>query len=384
MPIFRPDINPEILRWAREWAGLTLEEVAEKVPGYEKWERGEKRPTMKQLEAVANRFHTPLGYFFLPDPPNVEVPIPDFRTLGDQRPATPSPDLLETLHQMLRRQDWMRQYLIENGAEPLDFVGRAQVGEPIDVLATDIRETLGLTPKWAAVHASHKEALRHFRRTIEDARIMIVIMGYAGRSTRRTFNVEEFRGFVLSDEYAPLIFVNGRDAKEAQMFTLAHELAHLWVGQDALFDLPQLMPAGVDAEIYCNRVAAEFLVPAEEFGAMWEHVSDKKDPFPALAQQFKVSQIVVARKALDLNYIRKDHFFEFYRRRKEETAEAPLSRSGRGNYWNTQSIRIGSLFGTAVVQAVKEGRLLYTDAYEMTGLRASTLDSYADQLGLSL
>ncbi|GMQ82242.1 MAG: ImmA/IrrE family metallo-endopeptidase [Rhodothermia bacterium] len=386
MATFRPNINPEIIQWAREWANIPLDEVSIKVPSYELWERGEKLPTMKQLEALSRRFRTPFGFFFLQEPPDVSLDIPDFRTLSDDQQRRPSPDLLEVVEQMRSRQEWLRQFLIDQEAQELSFVGSAQDRRPIEEVATNIRDVLGLSLMWASEFDSQEDALRNLRDSIEAARIMVVFMGYAGRNTRRTLDVEEFRGFVLSDDLAPLIFVNGRDAKAAQMFTLAHELAHLWINQDALFDLPKLLSSrSNEDEVFCNQVAAEFLVPTSEFLPQWNRYENDADPFLKLSRSFKVSQIVVARKALDLDLVSRSWFFDFYDQRIELFQQKrSTNKSTGGDYWNTQGVRIGRLFGSAVVQAVKEGKPLYTEAFEMAGLRSNTFVSYADRIGVTL
>lgn len=383
MATFRPPVKPELLRWARERAGVALADAEAKVPQYANWERGDARPTMKQLDALARRFHVPLGLLFLPEPPEVTLPIPDFRSAASRRP--PSAELLDVLAQMEQRQEWMRAFLTEEGEQPLPFVGSARVGDPIEAVAQSIRQTLGLERLWAAETASQDDALRRLREAIEQARILVFMMGYVGH-TRRTFDVSEFRGFVLSDPIAPLVLVNSRDAGAAQMFTLAHELVHLWVDQDALFDLPRLQPADAATEQFCDRVAAEFLVPAAEFEQAWTGAGRTVQNIQDLARRFRVSQIVVARRALDLGHVSRDDFFAFYEARQAEVDEARVARQeagGGGNFWNTQGTRIGKLFGPAVVRAVQEGRLLYTDAYELTGLRARSFDTYASQLTAS-
>ena len=125
--------------------------------------------------------------------------------------------------------------------------------------------------------------------------------------------MSEFPGFVLVDEYAPLVFLNGADGKAAQMFTLAHELAHVWLGSSAVFDLRELQPAADEVEQACNRVAAEFLVPGDEMREVWSSVRYESERFQQIARRFKVSELVAARRALDLRLITRNEFLEFYR-----------------------------------------------------------------------
>jgi Zn-dependent peptidase ImmA (M78 family) len=170
-----------------------------------------------------------------------------------------------------------------------------------------------MTSGWAREHATWTAALLGLRRSIEAIGVMVVINGVVGNNNTRKLDPEEFRGFVLSDRYAPLIFVNGADFKSAQMFTLAHELAHLWLGRDGVFDLLDLQPGNSDVERFCNAVAAEVLIPSTELRDSWRYVARAADPFQALASRFKVSPIVAARRALDLQLIQREAFFSFLR-----------------------------------------------------------------------
>jgi Zn-dependent peptidase ImmA (M78 family) len=212
---------------------------------------------------------------------------------------------------------------------------------------------------------------------------MVVINGVVGNNTHRKLSDDEFRGFVLSDTYAPLIFVNGVDAKAAQMFTLAHELAHLWLGQAGVFNLEALQPANNAVERFCDKVAAEFLIPTHEFKAAWSEAERAEEPYQFLARQFKVSPLVAARRALDLGLIGKGKFLTFYRAYREDERRKK-SKSDGGNFYATQGVRIGKRFGDAVVRAVKEGRMLYGDAYALTGLRGRSFDKYAESLGYQM
>ncbi|MEO0532213.1 MAG: ImmA/IrrE family metallo-endopeptidase [Planctomycetota bacterium] len=277
---------------------------------------------------------------------------------------------------MQRRQDWMREYLVDEGQEPLGFVASAKEGDEIGPLARRIREGLGLGQNWAEQHPTYDVALRRLRRAVEDVGILIFINGVVGNTTHRKLDPDEFQGFVLIDDIAPLVFVNGADYKSAQMFTIAHELAHVWVGTSTLFDFQATQPSNVAVEKYCNRVAAEFLVPAEKLRDAWPNAVEGDATFEILASRFKVSQIVVARRAKDCKLIRAEEFFAFYKRRREAEETNSARKAKGGNFWNTQNTRVGRRFGQAVVTAALDGRLSYTDAYDLVGLRGETFDTY--------
>ena len=163
-------------------------------------------------------------------------------TVAGSATAKPSPDLLDTLYTMQRRQAWLRESLVEHEAEPLPLVGSARLGDEPDAAGREMRRALNLDEGWAAGVRTWEDAVGELRRAIEHLGVMAVINGVVGNNTHRRLRVEEFRGFALTDPYAPLIFVNGADAKSAQMFTLAHELAHIWLGTEGVSGFDTLLP----------------------------------------------------------------------------------------------------------------------------------------------
>ena len=385
MGVTRVPVSPEMLRWACERAGFDVAHLAKRMPQLPAWVRRERQPTLKQLEKLAKLTHTPFGYLFLPEPPAERLPVPDYRTVAGTTRGTPSPDLLDTLYAMQRRQEWLREALVENDAAPLTFVASARLADEPEVVGREMRRTTGLDEGWAVAVATWQVAVTELRRAIEKLGVMAVINGVVGNNTSRRLSVEEFRGFALTDSYAPLIFVNGADAKSAQMFTLAHELAHIWLGSEGVSGFDGLLPRGTDVEDWCNRAAAEFLAPAQEVRARWAEVRRQGRPFEALARAFKVSPVVAARRALDLHLVERSTFFDFYQRyANRERMESGTEPSGGGDFFNNQNTRIGELFATQVLRAAMEGRIGFKEAYDLTGLRGGTFQKYARRLGANL
>jgi len=373
-------VNKHVLQWALDRSSKSVRDMHPRFPKIAEWLAGVSEPTLRQLEALARTTMTPLGLLFLDKPPDERLPIPHFRTVTDDILDRPSPDLLETIQSMQRRQAWMREFVLEEGQTPLPFVRSARVGEQPTVVAQTIRDALGFAGDWASRERTWTDALRRLREAMEQVGILVVTNGIVGNNTHRKLDPGEFRGFVLVDEYAPLVFVNGSDGKAAQMFTLAHELAHVFFGSSAAFDLRQLLPAQDSTEQACNHVAAEFLVSENLLRQMWPSVRDSDEPFQMLAQQFKVSAIVAARRAMDLGLIGKQAFLDFYHAYLADERRKAAGRPDGGDFYANQHVRVGTRFGTAVVQAVKEGRLLYSEAYALTGLHGKTFDNFAASL----
>jgi len=167
------------------------------------------------------------------------------------------------------------------------------------------------------------------------------------------------------------------------MFTLAHELAHVWLGKSGLSGDGAVLPVDNKVETFCNKAAAEFLIPASSFGEVWAEVRAAEEPFEAIAHRYKVSPIVAARRALDLQFINRNAFFEFYEDQQRRERKARSRKSG-GDFYRNQNSRVGEFFGREVVRAAKEGRLLYRDAYALTGLYGRTFDKYAEHLGFNI
>lgn len=374
-------VKVEVLRWALDRSGIAIEDLESKFPKISDWITGRGQPTLRQLEALAKATLTPFGFLFLQEPPEDKLPIPHFRTVDDRRVHRPSVDLLESIRIMQRRQAWMREFLLEQGEAPLPFVGSVQVSERPVVIARRIREVLGFVEEWARVHSNWSNALRALHEAVESAGILVVVNGIVGNNTHRKLDPDEFRGFVLVDDYAPLVFINGVDGKAAQMFTLAHELAHVILGSSAAFDLRQMLPANERTEQACNLVAAEFLVPESVLRPLWPSVRNDSSPFDSIARHFKVSAIVAARRALDLALISRSSFFAFYQAYKDSEVRSSADQPDGGNFYASQNFRVGKRFASAIAQSTREGKLLYSEAYHLTGLYGKTFEKYVNSLG---
>jgi Zn-dependent peptidase ImmA (M78 family) len=380
----RVEVKPELLRWACERSQVDEVMLSMRFPQLDVWQRGEKQPTFKQLEAFAKATHTPMGFLFLPEPPVERLPLRDFRVRKGGSPR-PSADLLDTIYAMQRRQDWLRDERRDCEADPLGFVGSAHLGDDPSAIGQEMRRAAGVADGWAAEVTTWQEAVGELRRRIEGLGIMAIVNGVVGNDTHRKLDVDEFLGFALTDSYAPLIFVNGADWKSRQMFTLAHELAHVWLGSEGegISGFEGIFPGDARVERFCDQAAAEFLVPAREMKDRWRSLKGAPDAFEQAARQFKVSPIVAGRRAMDLRLVTRETFFDFYdayAKRERQQAKPP----GGGDFYANQNTRIGAAFATSVIRAAMEGRLGFKEAYDLTGLHGGAFQEYARRLGMYL
>lgn len=371
MATTRVHINKDLIEWSIIRAGHEIQEYLLANPRIKDWLTEDKKPTVKQLEDFSRKVHVPFGYLFLEEPPKEELSFPFFRT-GKSSTTEVSLNVYDTVQIVQKRQDWLSEYLREEDHEPLDFVGKFNINTPYKEIVNDIRKTLGLQINWASYHNTWERALEFLAIQIEEIGIVINFSGIVGNNTRRTINVNECRGFVLVDDYAPFMFINSADAKAAQMFTIIHELAHIWIGQSAGFDIQKLLPANDPIEILCDKVAAEFLVPQDYLLSIWQEEKN----FERLNRIFKVSPIVVARRALDLQLISKSDFFTFYNNYINQINNLKLNRGSGGNFYATAKKRVSLMFASFVNNAVKEQKLLYRDAYKLTGLKGDTYANF--------
>ncbi len=377
----RVKIKPEMLRWARDRSRVDELVLAARFPQLDAWTRGEKDPTFKQLESFAKATHTPIGFLFLPAPPVERVPIPDLRTVKNKSIAAPSPDLLETIYQCQQRQEWYRDYARWMGDAPLDFVGSVSLGDDVGEVAARMRKVLRLDIEERRKLPTWTDALRRLIEQADAVGVLVMVSGVVGSDNHRKLDPDEFRGFALADSLAPLIFINGSDSKAAQMFTIAHELVHLWLGESALSNLEMTAKATNDIERFCDQVAAELLAPLALIASEFDEDRDLDEEVDRLARHFKVSSLVILRRLHDARKLTRDEYWAAYRREVARFAERKTS--GGGDFYLTLGARAGKRFARAVVTSALEGRSPFTEAFRLLGFRKmSTFDELGRTLGV--
>jgi len=381
--MLRVEVQPELLRWACERAGYDPADVAERIPQLSAWQSREIKPTLKQIEHFARTVHAPVGYLFLRQPPVERIPIPDFRTADNEYVGHPSPDLLDTLYVCQQRQEWYRNYARSIGEDPLAFVRSRATRDNVVQAAEAIRNALGFDVDERRKMPTWTDALRHFIDQADEAGVMVMCNGVVHNNNHRHLDPAEFRGFAMADDLAPLVFINGADTKAGQMFTLAHELAHIWLGESAVSDAqPAFVPDQV-VERWCNQVAAELLVPLELMRHEYARGAGVQDEMSRLARRFKVSTLVILRRIHDVGGLTREELWQAYDAELERLRSIP--RVTGGNFYLAQAARVSKRFAAALVSNTLEGHTLYTDAFRMLGFsKQATFQELGRSLGVGV
>jgi Zn-dependent peptidase ImmA (M78 family) len=373
-----------VLRWAARRACLHDDDLTARFHKWPMWLSGQAQPTLRQLENFARVTHTAIGYFFLPEPPVLTLPVPDFRTSRDQALAEPSSGLLDTLYLCQQRQDWYREHARLHGLPAPALVGSASVQDAPEAVAERMRVTLGLSTQARRQLRTWEDALRQLIAKAEDAGVMVMASSVVGGNSHRKLDVGEFRSFALADDLAPLIFLNGADSKAAQMFTLAHELAHLWLGETGVSDTQAGRVPEQQTERWCNRVAAQLLMPLQALRTAHQPDTPIPQEIQRLAREFKVSTLVALRRLFDAGFIDQATLWQCYREEQARLSGLEQRGSGGGDFYRSLSARASKRFACAIVSSTLEGLTSFSEAFRMLGVRKSaTFHEAARELGVT-
>lgn len=378
MPLVYANINPDIVNWARHRSQLSLSGLAAKLnipeEKLEGWERGNASPTFNQAKNIANKTHIPFGYLFLDTPPQETLGLPDLRTIESQHPVRPSTELTELVLTMRERVSWYADHLRDQGIKRNPIVGRYTLATPVDEIVSYMRNILGVSLNQQ--RGDEDEYFRLLVKRIEAAGILV--MKQRTIRNHRPLSVDEFRGFAIDDPVAPLIFINIADIKSASLFTLIHELAHILLGQSGISD--GSFDAEKEAEVVCNAVAAEFLVPQYTFLQQWRKLDDWRLNIPELTSLFHTSRWVIARRAQTLGKITTQQYSDFVAELMEEYRRRP--KSNGGDYYRTKNSQISRLFSEAVACEAMNGNLLLRDAGYLLDMKPPNIVKFAKELGV--
>jgi len=378
-------VKPEIIRWVLNT--IQFDNVTNQViDSLHKWLSGEKTPTFNQIEDISKKTNIPFGYFFLDKPPVEECPIVDYRTVNSVDLPEPSRNLMDTLDAMTDIQEWMTEYVIENGQDELSFVGCASKHKNVEIISSDIRSRLDLKEEWFLSGSNSSELFRYAKELISDIGVIVMMSGIVGNFNKRKLDVNEFRAFTLVNQYAPLIFINTCDTDNGKLFSLFHELAHIWIGVDSFYNNPiNNYSSNGDVEKICNAVAAELLVPVSIFLKQWN--KEKGTTFEkvdSIAKFFRCSRFVIARRALDYKKINDrtyDGIIRLLTKQFQQWSEKQNEKKAGGNYYKTLGSRLDHRLVRALASSAKEGRTQYTEVYRLTNTNRQSFEKLLSEVG---
>lgn len=383
MPTVNVNIQPAIISWAlnqtsEEKLGTTL------VENIKQWLDGTKSPTFNQIEDFSKKSHIPLGYFFLQTPPVEQISLLEYRTLDSIALTNPSRNLIDTIHEMEAVQEWMVNYRKEWNYDTISVVGSLKGITDISVIADTIRKDLGLNVEWYKECGNPSEAFNKVRGLLEECGIVVMMNGIVGKNTHRALDVNEFRAFAMVDEWAPLIFINGADSAGGRLFSLFHEVVHLWIGENDLYNDRRYSANGIKPiEVTCNAVAGELMVPKAAFLEKWNNNTndDTHEKIKELSRMFRCSGSVIARRALDNKKIDQNVYNKVIADAIEAYIQAKQEKSSGGDYYRVARSKLDGVFVRALCESVNSGRTSFTEAYRLTNTTSKTFSEVASGLG---
>lgn len=325
------------------------------------------------------------------------LPIPDRRPAPAARP---SEDVRDVLVQCIERQEWYREHVRATGEPDVDVVGTLDVSTDVTSGAQQLRDVLAFDV--AQRRGSWTDASRRLAASAEDAGVLVMVSGVVGSSSRRKLDPTELSGFALADPSAPVVFVNGAAPRPLHLFALAHGLAHVWLGESALFTADARPPDddgdsrghGDGVERWCNEVAAEVVVPRANLEERFTPGELLADALQRLGRAFKVSAPVLVRRLHDAGLLHElagvdgaDHRTlydaELDRLVAEAEAKRAVSGGGGGNFYNTQPVRVSKRFARTIIASTAQGRTPEPVALRMLGFsKPSTLKELGRRLGV--
>ena len=355
------EINPDVLQFYVDHAEIPFEVLQSKCPHIDAFLSGEKQPTFNQLSKVAQKLNVLTGLLLLHTPIDVENKKLEFRTIGSLEMRKVSENLRDTISDMEKKQDFLR----EMTEEELSFIGSVSVHDDIELIASRLRELMDMPIVWQPL--AENGAFKFFRSKINQLGVYVFLDGIVRQNTKRPLDAKEFRGFTLIDRKAPLIFINSTDSEAGKLFTLIHELVHLFLGNAGIVNKIYLDDYSFNPlETFANKVTAEVLVPSNKL------LSTSEKSITQLAREFKVSEYVITRRLFDCGKITIDAY-QNYTAQLDETFKEIKStkKASGGNYYNNTKFKIDTSFFYKVKNAIYADKITYTQAFDILGVKHS-------------
>ena len=394
------NVKPEVLIWARETAGFSLEEAAGKLfkDGVEEtaleklaeMEEGEKSPSRAQLNKFANLYKRPLLAFYMAEPPRTGRRGQDFRQTPDSRTTRQNAILDALLRDVKARQEAVRDILLDDeDFESLDYVGSLTTESSVGDVVAAISHRLGFDQKDLSLRRGNPEDLfKRLRAAAEEVGIFVLLMSDVG-SWHSTIDASVFRGFAVADDAAPFVVINTKDAKAARAFTLIHEIAHIWLGQTGVSGaVSPRAPNTKNARIeqFCNDIAGEFLLPDGEFkgGAPAFDPTDADAAhavIEAIAGRWSVSEPMVAYRLARRGELTEGAYqslramyFDRWQASQARDKERQKGKIGPDPHVLSQHY-LGNAYFEVIYRTVRGNALTYTKAASLLGAKPNAVES---------
>lgn len=374
----RIKVNKEIYRWAIKESRKSFEEIEDRFENIGAWMSQDILPTFRQVEELANFLKVPLGYMFLDNPPKTDIIESEFRTVGNKIPEI-SKELKDTLYNVGRKRDWLSDYRREKGWErliPEDLLDLEE--KDIYSICIIAKEHLDIDEFWYKEYSDTRVAFNYLREKLETSGITVMQSGVVGSNNNRKLNIDEFRGFLLYDDIAPIIFINSNDSMNGKIFTLIHEYIHFLLQKDDIFIEEDIVSENKN-EQFINRITAEFLIPKDHIEELWDYNVDINKQIQDLSKRFHVSIVALAIKLKDMNKINQETVNETKKYTEAMWENNNKRTGGGGDYYNTTRSRLGNSFLSTVIQSSESGDISYTDAFKLLDNSAKAYDYFKEE-----
>ena len=400
-------VTPKILKWARERCDFSVEKIAEElrvdVSNVRDWENGTALPTMGKARDFAQKTYIPFGYLYLDDIPELSEPVADFRGgWAKNKNAVEEINLKDLVKSILHKKDWYEDYLRENNSNvnSLAFQSKFTPNDRSEDIAKDISTYLQLDiPQRESGRKSPDIFWNTFKKKVTEANIWLIQTGYVDSNTSRKITSRTSKGLALKSDYYPLIWVNSKLHNAPKVFTLAHELAHIWIGSEGISnqdDGGKYIDKESKIEALCDKVASEILVPEDSLQSKWDTPDNSEEKIEKLYNYYGVSRFVVLRKCFDSDMISEQEYrslIDIYNTKikasKPEQNEVEGEQSGnRGLFYPSLIARNGKYFVESVISEVEKNNILLSEACKLLGVtKPSTLEgvgNYLNRVGSSV
>lgn len=374
----RIKINKEIYIWAIKESRKDFKEIINRFVNFESWISHEILPTFRQVEELANFLKVPLGYMFLDEPPKTDIIESEFKTIGNKIPEI-SKELKDTLFNVGRKRDWLSDYRREKGWErliPEDLLNFEK--KDIYSICIMAKEHLDIDEFWYKGYSDTRAAFNYLREKLESSGITVMQSGVVGSDNNRALNIDEFRGFLLYDDVAPIIFINSNDSVKRKIFTLIHEYIH-FLGQKNDIFIEEDMVSENENEQFIHRITAEFLIPKDHMEEAWDYNVEFNKQIQDLRKRFHVSKVLLAIKLKEMNIINQEAVNEVNKHSETLGAKNIKSTEGGGDYYKTTRSRFGNSFLRTVIQSSDSGDISYTDAFKLLDNSVKAYDYFKEE-----